>query len=65
MANIAEYIKESYDELKHKVSWPNWEELQSSATVVLVAMIIIAIIILIMDSFSDLMVYQLIYKMFI
>ncbi|WP_448702945.1 preprotein translocase subunit SecE [Mucilaginibacter sp. AW1-3] len=50
MAKVTEYIKESYDELTDKVTWPTWSELQSSAILVLVASIIIALIILLMDT---------------
>ena len=63
MSNITEYIQESYNELMHKVSWPKWEELQASASVVIVAMVIVAIVVLLMDSLSDLAVYHVIYKM--
>jgi len=63
MAKIGEYIKESTDELLNKVSWPTWAELQSSAVIVLVASVIFAIIIYLMDtSFSNLM--KLIYGLF-
>ena len=56
MANRGTYIKESYDELINKVSWPSWSELQSSSIVVAIATIIIALIIYIMDSaFSNAM----------
>ena len=47
---IASYIKDSFDELLHKVSWPTWEELQNSSVVVAVASLIIALIIFLMDS---------------
>ena len=50
MANVSEYIKESYIELTEKVTWPTWRELQSSAVLVLVASIIIALIIFGMDQ---------------
>ena len=50
MAGVAEYIKESYIELTQKVTWPTWRELQSSAILVLVAAIIIAMVILGMDQ---------------
>jgi len=50
MANVSEYIKESYIELTQKVTWPTWRELQSSAILVLVASLIIALIILVMDQ---------------
>jgi preprotein translocase subunit SecE len=50
MANVGEYIKESYIELTEKVSWPTWRELQSSTVLVLVATIIIALVIFGMDQ---------------
>jgi preprotein translocase subunit SecE len=63
MANKGTYIKESYDELMNKVSWPSWSELQSSSIVVAIATVIIALIIYIMDSaFSNLM--KLFYGLF-
>jgi len=49
MANIIQYIEESFNELVHKVTWPTWNQLQSSAIVVLVASIIFAMIIFVMD----------------
>ena len=49
MAAIVEYVKESYIELTQKVTWPTWRELQSSAIVVLVAAMIIAMVIFGMD----------------
>jgi len=50
MANVSTYIKESWEELTQKVTWPTWRELQSSAVLVLVASIIIALIIFVMDK---------------
>ncbi|WP_373721310.1 preprotein translocase subunit SecE [Bacteroides heparinolyticus] len=47
---ITNYIKESYDELVHKVSWPTRSELSSSAVVVLIASLLIALVVFIMDS---------------
>ena len=49
MSRVSNYIKSSYDELVHKVSWPTMQELQSSAIVVAVAALIFAIIVFIMD----------------
>ncbi|HOY38177.1 MAG: preprotein translocase subunit SecE [Bacteroidales bacterium] len=49
MAKISAYFKETYDELAHKVTWPTWSELQTSAIVVMVASVIIAIVVLAMD----------------
>ena len=50
MANVVEFLKESYDEMINRVSWPTWSELQNSAVIVLVASIMIAILILLMDK---------------
>ncbi|GAA4331296.1 hypothetical protein GCM10023149_37030 [Mucilaginibacter gynuensis] len=50
MANVTEYIKESYIELTQKVTWPTWKELLNSAILVLVAAIIIAALIFVMDQ---------------
>jgi preprotein translocase subunit SecE len=46
---VLNYFKESYNELMHKVTWPTWSELQSSATLVLVTSMILAVVIWIMD----------------
>lgn len=50
MANVVEFIKESYSEMTQKVTWPTWGELQNSAVIVLVASVIIALIIMLMDE---------------
>ena len=52
MEGILLYVKESYNELLHKVTWPSFPDLLSSTTVVLIASAIIALIILVMDIFS-------------
>jgi len=57
------YAKESYDELLNKVSWPTWKELQSSAIVVSIASLIIALVVYLMDaSFSS--VLKQFYRLF-
>jgi len=59
---IAQYFHEAYTELVHKVSWPTWKELQSSALIVMIASLLIALVIFLMDiSFENLM--RLIYQM--
>jgi len=50
MSAVTEYLKESYIELTEKVTWPTWRELQSSAVLVLVAALIIALVIFGMDQ---------------
>jgi preprotein translocase subunit SecE len=55
------YFAESYKELTQKVTWPSWQELQSSAIIVMVASLIIAVVIFLMDfAFSHIM--KLIYQ---
>jgi preprotein translocase subunit SecE len=49
MSKFKDYIKETTDELVNKVTWPTWSELQSSAVVVMVASVIIAIVVFAMD----------------
>jgi preprotein translocase subunit SecE len=50
MANVVQFIKESYEEMTQKVTWPTWSELQNSAVLVLVASGIIALVVLAMDK---------------
>ncbi len=61
MNRLTLYIKEAYEELLHKVSWPTWDELQSSAVVVLIASLMIALVVLGMDQLSN-TVLKFIYK---
>ena len=49
MASFNTYIAESYNELMHKVSWPTWKDLQSSAIVVLISALLISLIVFLMD----------------
>ncbi|TSA29370.1 MAG: preprotein translocase subunit SecE [Bacteroidetes bacterium] len=60
---LVSYVKESYDELVHKVSWPTFQELQSSAIVVSVASLIIALVVFAMDEVFRNVLLQF-YKLF-
>ena len=53
MDRIILYIKESYNELVNKVTWPSWSNLYSSTIVVLIASVILALIIFVMDAVSN------------
>ncbi len=56
MKKIVTSIKETYDELVHKVSWPTYSELANSAVVVLYASLLIALVVFAMDyCFQNLM----------
>lgn len=47
------YIKESFDEVINKVSWPTFAELQKSAVLVLVASVVFALVVAIIDTTFD------------
>ena len=49
MQKVKTYFLESWEELKNKVSWSSFNELQSSAILVLVASTIFALVIGAMD----------------
>ena len=49
MKKIIDYLKNSYDELVHKTSWPTYSELTNSAVVVLEASLLIAVVVFLMD----------------
>ena len=58
---IGDYVKESYNELVHKVSWPTRAELTSSAVVVLSASLVLALVLFVID-FSFESVMEFVYK---
>jgi len=61
---IVEYLSETYTELVHKVSWPTWKDLQSSALIAMIASLLIAMVVFVMDfGFENLMqvIYRLLY----
>ena len=58
MSKIGTYLSETKNELVNKVSWPTWPELQSSAIVVMVSSIIIALVVFGMDKAFDLLMNQ-------
>ena len=53
MNKIRSYISESVNEMRYKVSWPKYSELQSSSILVLVASLIFALMIGVMDLAFD------------
>lgn len=56
MRKFINYCKESFVELTKKTTWPSWEKLQSSALLVLVTTVILAVLLWIVDfAFQHLM----------
>ena len=61
---VGKYLREIYDEMVRKVSGPTWKELQSSALIVMIASLLIAAVVLVMDlTFERALdwVYRLLY----
>lgn len=55
MSKIGTYFSETKNELVNKVSWPTWAELQSSAIVVMISSVIIALVVFAMDTVFDIL----------
>ncbi len=47
--NIKGYFSSVYNELVNKVTWPTWSQLQNTASIVMIASVIIALGIFAMD----------------
>jgi preprotein translocase subunit SecE len=52
MEKIQLYLRESYQELVKNVSWPTWANLQANAIAVVVAVLLLAAIVFLMDVVS-------------
>ena len=56
MRKLINYFKESFTELTKKTTWPTWQKLQSSALLVMVATVILAVVLFLIDyTFQHLM----------
>lgn len=61
MKKLTTFIKDSYSEITHRVTWPKFSELQGSAILVLVASLVFSLLVGFMDvSFENLL--KLIYR---
>jgi len=63
MNKIQSYFSDSYKELMEKVTWPNWQQLQQSTMIVLVATLVITAIVWVLDLGSS-SVLKFIYSLF-
>jgi len=52
MNQVIAYLKESYNEMLHKVTWPTMPMLLSSARLVIVASLLISVAVFVMDLVS-------------
>lgn len=60
MSRFVDSLKESYSELVTKVTWPTWPNLISTTVLVLIASVIFALAVLLMDVVAK-QVLELIY----
>jgi preprotein translocase subunit SecE len=58
MSKLTNYFAETRNELVNKVSWPTWPELQSSAIVVMISSVIIALVVFGMDFIFEVLMKQ-------
>lgn len=63
MNKISNYFSDSFRELTEKVTWPNWEQLQQSTMIVLIATLLITAMVWVMD-FASAGGLNFIYKLF-
>jgi len=58
MKKLKDFVIDSYQELRYKVTWPKFKELQNSSVLVLIASIIFALMIGLIDVvFKNLMAF--------
>lgn len=62
MNKVTDYIKQSFNELTHNVSWTAMPELQKFTTIVLISLLLMTILILGMDKLSELIMITGIYE---
>jgi len=53
MNKFSVFLKESYQELTERVSWPKWEQLQQSTMIVLGSTLFITAIVAVMDFIAS------------
>jgi preprotein translocase subunit SecE len=53
MSKLTAYIRDSYKELLHKVTWPTWDQLQQSTMIVLGATLVITFMVWVMDLVAN------------
>jgi preprotein translocase subunit SecE len=53
MNKFSVFVRESYNELVEKVTWPKWDQLQQSTMIVLGATLFITALVALMDFISN------------
>ena len=63
MEQLSLFFKETLDEVRYRVTWPTFSELQKSSAMVLIGSVIFAIVVGLMDTAFDFSLEQF-YKQF-
>ena len=63
MERLKLYVLESYNELIHNVTWPSWASLNSTSVLVVVASLILALVIFVMDVASKGVLSDFLYEL--
>jgi preprotein translocase subunit SecE len=53
MQKLTTFLKESWSEMRYKVTWPTYSKLQNSSILVLVGTVIFALVIFVIDLAFD------------
>ncbi|MFT2007348.1 preprotein translocase subunit SecE [Pontibacter sp. 13R65] len=53
MSNIKSYINETVEEMRDKVSWPSYSELQNNSVLVLIGSLVFALVVGAIDFVFD------------
>jgi|JI91814CRNA_FD_contig_31_5271453_length_913_multi_3_in_0_out_0_2 preprotein translocase subunit SecE len=61
METLRNYVRESFEELRYKMTWPTWKNLQQTTGIVLIGAAVLALLIFLMDALSN-QVTHFIYK---
>ncbi len=61
MDTFRNYVRESFEELRYKMTWPTWKNLQQTTGIVLIGAGVLAFLIFLMDTLSN-QVTHFIYK---
>lgn len=61
MDTLRNYVRESFEELRYKMTWPTWKNLQQTTGIVLIGAAVLALLIFLMDALSN-QITHFIYK---
>jgi preprotein translocase subunit SecE len=62
MDRLRAYVRESFEELRTKMTWPTWQNLQQTTGIVLLACAVLALVIFFMDSIANQVLSNFIYR---